>query len=390
MEDRGIHVNDLYSQVAQEVWKRDDWAWLSDLYVEEDGSISAIIASGGKLYRATTAIADGIATMGEWQEVQVLYEPRERALTIIRQKDGSYRWFAIAETAVLLRVGEIDSKELFDDFIANIEEFGYPTLCFYHDDRMEFGDADWLEREENCLLASGTFREHPLSEAMVDASGSWGISVGFTSTEEPELWKVAEGVTIPVHKRGILRELSVLPEHKAASWFTSISTEVTRMRPQVTEALITLFGDEEKAQAYIETVDATNREIEEQALITREEQETPEEEPTEESHEDVTETTEYLTQADLEAAMETVRESLPTVDLTPLEERLTNLINGMEAEFATLRERIETLEKPVEERMNELIEDMPSREGYRPREVKDDKPRTFESVAAATLSQLEH
>ena len=102
------------------------------------------------------------------------------------------------------------------------------------------------------------------------------------------------------------------------------------------------------------------------------------------------ETTEYLTQADLEAALETVRESLPTVDLTPLEERLTNLINGMESEFASLRERLETLEKPVEQRMNELMDDMPSREGYRPREVKQESNRTFDSVAAATLSAIEH
>lgn len=389
--ERGVHINDAYMQLAKEVREQDEYAWINDLYVEDNGTISAIISSNGKLYRASMSLNSGEATLSTWEEVEIVYQPRERGFTVVRQTDGTYRWFAIAETAVLLRVGEIDSTELFDNFVENVREFGYPVLRLYHDDRMDFGVSDWIAREEKCLLASGTLDDHPLAEAMVQSVArgeTWGTSVGFTATEEPELWEVAEGVTIPVNKRGILREISVLPENKAASWFTSISTEVTRMRPEVSEAIVRLFGDEEKAQAYIETVDETNRQIYEKALITR----ADEGQPVEDAPVDTTEqTTEYVTKADFESAITEVRESLPNVDFGPLEERLQALTDNLTATFDEIKTRLDALEQPVEERIRQAVEDMPDkeREVYRPREAKEEKV-TFDSVANATLSQIEH
>ena len=415
--ERGMHLGDLYQQVAEQVYGQDDWAWINDLYREDDGSLSVIISSNGRVYRAAVGVIEGEVAIGEWQEVEIQYVPRERsAVTVLRQADGTYRWFAITETAVLLRVGEIDSRDLFDDFIANAPTEGYPTLRFFHDSRLDFGDCDWLARDENCLLASGTLRAgEALAEAFVESVERgdvvWGTSNGFMPTAEPELWRMADDVTIPINRKGILREISVLPESKAASWFTAISgTEVTRMRADVAEALRKMFGDEEKADAFIAQVDGTNREITEQGMITRGQQpdmsdaETPPEAPPEASQEtpateptEETRTTEYeLTEDALEALAQRVRESLPEpVDVAPLTAQMEALASALDTNLSALRMRLDALERSEEEKKREWQEDLPSRRNvqvtFRPREQRAATPEgkpSYADVANSTLAAL--
>lgn len=404
------------------------WPWINDLYQEDEQTV-AIVSAGGKLYRTPVMINGGTVELGTAQEVEINFTPtRERAFTIIRQADGTHRWFAITETAVLLRVGEIDSRALFDSFITHAEETGeYPKLRFYHDARLDFGQADWLMREDNCYLASGTFdEEHPVARAFIDAlesdRGVWGTSNGFKPTAEPEMLCVAEGVTIPVYTAGVHREISVLPESEAASWFTAITARgVMRMRGKVKDALVTLFGDEAAASAFITQVDETNREIVDRGLITRDGQDgATTEDNNPESGED---------SAPAGTPAMTTEEREIVLDEATMEEITARVVGTFEAHFVELRgaieaargaiealpkpqpadfgpvltrckrieDRLETLERTEDEKRREWQADRPARQlltvTHRPREAAqpeaqaDGKP-DYERVANTTLANL--
>jgi hypothetical protein len=424
--ERALSWGDIWSQTAQALDADPTlgplWPWINDMYQEEDRTV-AIVSAGGKLYRVPVMVNGTTVEIGTPEEVEITFTPAQRqAFTIVRQADGSHRWFAITETAVLLRVGEIDSKALFDSFIAHAEATGeYPTLRFFHDERIEFGQADWLAREENCYLASGVFdEEHPVAQAFIDAlekgRGTWGTSNGFTPTAEPEMLEIAEGVTIPVYNAGVHREISILPEESAASWFTTITAKgVTRMRDKVKEALETLFGDPNAASEFIEQVDRTNREIEERGLITRDAEEPTTEDDNPTDGEDTTEeTTEETRAADEEitvddAAIERIAahvvsrftaqidelramiEGLPKpepVDLTPVREAID-----------ALSVRLTALERTDDEKKREWMADLPARTrtkvSYRPSVTHAApaaspaaKPMDSEQVAQATLAAL--
>ncbi len=386
---RAISLSNIWSSVAEGITAQNPECSALDLYIDDDGGLRCIFAVGGKVYSSQVLLGDEIS-LGEPSEVAVEFTPRKRSILIQRQQDGAYRWFAIAETAVLLRVGEIDSRDLFDDFISNVPTHGYPVLRFYHEPSMTFGRADFIEREGNCLLLSGTLDDHPLSGALVQSierGDTWGTSVGFTPTDEPEMWQIMPGVHIPVNRRGILNEVSVCPEDRAASYFTNITTGVTRMRTEVEEALIRLFGDEQKAREYIALVDDTNRSIDEAGMITRDAGVADSKEPSED-------TTEYEA---LKTRIDELCESLPKLlertegiekahdeATKSMEEGLTKVIDLV----GNISARIDALESQLEDRMRELSVDMPAK--YRPRLDHATEQKNMGSVAEATLAAIQH
>jgi len=429
VSERAIAWGAIYEQV----WAAVDadpmlgplWPWINDMYQEDEQTV-ALVSAGGKLYRVPVMVSGTDVSIGTPQEVEVTFTPRARTFAIMRQADGTHRWFAITETAVLLRVGEIDSRALFDSFIQHAEETGeYPKLRFYHDARLDFGQADWLAREDNCYLASGTLdEEHPLARAFIDASesgrGVWGTSNGFDPTAEPERMRVAEDVTIPVYTAGIHREISVLPEADAASWFTAIQARgysgeargVTRMRDKVKEALETLFGDADAAAAFIAQVDNTNREITEHGLVTRDSAQGTEGEAgeganaagatTKEQDEDNPENgadTEpeqgepreiVLDEATLVAIAERV--PIPPVNLEPV----TLEIAAVRGTMREVLQRLEALERDDDAKRAQWQADLPARGKvvvtHRPREARkaeapDGKP-DYAAIAASTVEHL--
>jgi hypothetical protein len=264
---------------------------LMDLY-DDNGSLYCIASAGGKVYRApvilTTDVNGTMTVVGALMEVP-LFAARAGRMSIVRQADGAVRWFAIAATSVMNRVSEIDSRALFDSFVAHAEKTGdYPVLRFYHTTGLDFGTADYLAREGYAYLASGVLNmQHPIAQAFVDAieqgRGTWGCSIGFLA-DEAAMTEVTAGIRIPVYHKGINREISVLPESDAASWYTAIGAEVSRMNERTRKALAELAGEspemKAKIEAFIATVDTTNVTIEERGLITRAETAaTPDPEP---------------------------------------------------------------------------------------------------------------
>jgi hypothetical protein len=389
--DIAMQVQTALSPLSPEGMMMPDAPFLLDIY-EDAGAVFAIAARAGKLVKYPLTMAAGNVSIGAEQQVEVSFTPRS-AWHIVRQADGSRRWFAVAATAVLNRVGEIDSKALFDDLVRNLPD-NPATLRFYHDPNLEFGDIDWAEREGNVLLESGTLRDGPLADAFVDAvendRGKWGTSIKYQPTAEPEPLEAGPGVTIPVYRAGVQAELSVLPEDAAAAWFTTITPEVKRMDKRIEDALVRLFGDEGKAKDFIEKVDGTNRSIADAGLVTRQAPPadatpaatpaattTPATPPTL-TLEDVNRAAGAL----LADALSKIPAPPKPVDLKPLTDSLT-----------ALGERIATLEKVEREREDTRTADMPRQRAadpsYRPSQNgQPAQPGTMADAAKATLAKM--
>jgi len=208
---------------------------------------------------------------------------------------------------------------------------------------------------------------------------------------------VGAGVTVPVYDAGILRKIAVLPEADAASWFTALEVKRT-MDDRIRQALVTLFGDEAKAEAFISEVDDVNRAIAQRGLIAREGngEATP---PAPDVQPDATqpdaepETREVELSDELVAAIAARVPAPATVDLTPLQASL----DALTAQFAEVSVRLESLERSEDAKKQKWLADLPARAAapqvkatYRPsvaKKVADDKT-DYAAVAEQSLARL--
>lgn len=280
--ERAQSIDSMFWMAVEKIEGDDYDSFMNNLYFDEDGSLFAIVSKEGKLYRCAVTYANGELTVGEMTEVMLDFpEKRNRSTTIIRQADGVYRWFSISCSAVLDRVGEIDSRELFDSFVQHFEETGeQPIRLYYHlGEQFRTGICDFVGRDDNLLITSGTYDDTELARAEIAARQAdpdyWGDSIGYNATDKPEMLEVMDGVSIPVWRAGILKEISTLPENDAAAWFTATPTiqkEVNRMLgDNQMQAFIKLFnGDEDAAKKWLEENAANrNRAIQDAGMITR-------------------------------------------------------------------------------------------------------------------------
>jgi hypothetical protein len=295
--ERAISMSRLHGAIWGQLMEMDRRMgqdnYLMDIYADE-GELYALCGDRGKLYRHPLTINGDDVMLGERVQVMESHPPATTRTVVRQQADGRHRWFSVSGTAVLNRSGEIDSRELFDSFVAHAEETGiYPIRIFYHqgqvsrdgqpDERVKLfrtGQADFLARDGYCYITSGLFDDTPLAQAEVTARQTnpefWGDSIGFwpwNLAKPYELTEIANGISIPMYRDGINVEITTLPETDAAHLFTR--TEVTRMSLQgkMWEAFVALWGDdEEKARQWLEAnPQARNRAIEQAGLITRQE-----------------------------------------------------------------------------------------------------------------------
>ena len=403
-------------RVQEQIWsllqEGESWAWPIDVYIGDDW-IYTLVARDGKLYRIDLYLEGEQIKLGEWQQVTEIHEPVTQRMTIQRQADGQYRWLNISGAAVLNRVGEIDSKALFDNMARRAAESGeYPYRTFYHQgEAFKIGQADLLARDGALYITSGLFEDNPLARAVVralqDEPEYWGDSIGYLPVGEPERVEVAEGVEVPVYSDGIHREISTLPEQNAASLFTVPSVqqqEVSRMNPNVLEALERLRDkhglEQDVIDEFVNLADQTNRSIEDEDLITRDdgEQETDTDESAEELDQDTEpeqepqepedEETDLEVELDEEAVDAIVDRVAESSQFTEIVERLDSLqalvaelVEGQEAGEKGRAEhdeqvdgRLAALERDDEEKQREWLEDQPRRTrtvrvSHRPRQA---------------------
>jgi hypothetical protein len=215
--------------------------YCNDVYVDQTGMFAIVTKNDGKMYKAPVTVTENNdIQIGEWQEVVTDFKPvvgrTSAGIRVSRTEDGQLRWYAWpACTAALNRSGEIDSRQLFDSFIQEIERTGeYPELDFFHlGPDVVLGRADSVLRDDYAYCATGLFYDTDIARraaAAIEADPEyWGNSIQYYPSEAPELMEV-DGVEIPVYKAGVNRFISLLPEDTAASQLTSISTKgVNRM-----------------------------------------------------------------------------------------------------------------------------------------------------------------
>lgn len=397
-EQRSVAIQDVYQQLYTALMGEvggespGDVA-LVDLMVDQ-GQLKALLNKQGKLYRAPVIVQSNTAQLGAYEEVEMGFVPTVRSsVRIVRQEDGRHRFFLVAGTNVLNRSAEIDGVALYRSLVAEFRAgtHGPVLLDFYHEGPLTMGVVDWVETEGHALLASGLLdavEDNALARAYVDATtagrGQWGCSITYEPTKEPRDVEIAAGVTIPVYEAGVLLRIAILPEDKAASWYTTAGVEVTRMRKDVEEALKELFGNEAAAAAFIAGVDETNRAIDDSRAVTRAEE--PKAEPAAAPPELVIDD---ATVARIAAQVVVPAPAAPVVDLTPVTERLA----AIEAAQSEAAKRLAALEQTDEQKRQQWTADLPARAAttvtYRPREQAPtgEKPK-MSDIAAASLARM--
>jgi hypothetical protein len=199
----------------------------------------------------------------------------QQAITITREADNTLRWSAIAAVAAVNRVGEIDSTELFTNFVSHAKLTGdLPDLIFHHLwsglpklERMSeaqkynvelarrelaritnedmanemivtgndnhwlnfrLGWADEVFRAGYAYVAVGTLDvsnpfAHIIAARFKTEPTYYGTSIGYQPMGEPQLVRSEKSANfVAVYNNGINHEISVLPERYAASVLTQV------------------------------------------------------------------------------------------------------------------------------------------------------------------------
>ena len=270
--ERNVGMHNIFSQVYPMIDELDEpeegmWYFLQDIYFDA-GILYAIIAQGGKLYRSDVRVGnDDSVSLGTLLPITTLFVPvvsrtgeqqqQFQTTKVMRTADGRYRWLSISNTAILNRVGELDSRALFDSFVEHAQRTGeYPYRTFNHENEvLRTGQADFLARDGYTYITSGLYDEgNPLAEieraAFVAHPELWGESIGFGATAPAEIMRTSDdGISIPVYTQGVHIEISTCLERSAAAWFTAPllirnATEAKkRMQNSTLRAIQQLIGD---------------------------------------------------------------------------------------------------------------------------------------------------
>ena len=413
--DRSISLNTAMGYVIDQLGMD---TYIIDLYLVGQ-QVVVLYNMDGNLYTAPIVEnADSTVTLGTPTKIEITAQSNK--VNITRQVDGQYRWFALAACSVVNKQGEIDSRELFDDFVNRFDKGQGFVLRFFHDKRMELGVGDYLARSDNVLVASGLIYDNELGRAFVDACqqsrGNWGTSPGFYPDAEPEIMRTADGIEVPVYTRGYLEEISALPESCACNFFTRLIANVKErsMDTRTREALVTLFGDEAKADEFISKVDETNRAIADGGLLTRE---TTTEQTEATTTEQVTETPpetamipgEQEEPSPLDVALNSMGEKVASLERTmtdalasigdsviQAQRAINDRLSAVEGKLAEEQQAVDALKLTDEEKQRTWLADRPPSAAqpvtYRPREDRRSNPEgtkpSFADIAAGTLARM--
>jgi hypothetical protein len=414
-------------------------AWPVDIYLD-GGQLYMVVTSEGKLFRATIKVEESTnaVMLGEWQQIKVEHVPLENRIVVHRQADGKWRFVVIANTAILNRVGEIDSMTLFDSFIQRIEDTGqYPFVTFYHVTEPEealamfrLGQCDFVARDGPVYINSGLLDEKaPLGPEVIRALEKeperWGTSIAYKPWSAPEMAEIG-GVRIPVYDDGEHVELSLILEEDAAALYTAVRQEVCRMDPRIAKGLEALGLTEERISEFAKLVDGVKDRVRAEGLITRTEEGEPGPEAAPEAtpepadqtvaaaaSEETPETEEVNVVLD-ESALPGLAAGLLDTDafqqvLVPIVDSIKDISKKLEEAVASLAQvqtdamagvesRLIQLEKTDDEKRRDWEADLPAKRTiinvtHRAPGRGEDGPegsRTYAEVAQETLDKLTH
>jgi hypothetical protein len=232
--DRSIAFSTIYDEIYDFVALSDiaeeTYTVLYDVYYDETAErFYALAVRDGIVYKIEVFPEDNEVRIGEFIELsaQDIIPRGENKFRAFLGKNGEMRWLSIASVAVLNRVGEIDSRKLFDSFIDFANRSGnFPVLNVYHlGDGSEIGRADILARRGYVYIAGGTFNQDEFGRTAFESlkeRDDWGNSIEFYSPYFNLMQVELDGDTIqvPVYEKGINTGITLVREKDAASVFT--------------------------------------------------------------------------------------------------------------------------------------------------------------------------
>lgn len=233
--NRSVSFSRVYDEVYELVqladFAEEKHTILYDIYYDDSvGQFFALAIRDGVIYKIEVITSGNDVMLGEFIEItaqDILPRGKNRFEVYRSQDSEDMRWLSIAGVAVLNRVGEIDSRALFDSFIGFAHKTGvYPVLNVYHlGEGSEIGRADLLARRGFVYIASGTFHNNRFGRAFFEAlqeRDNWGNSIEFFApTFDVETIEFdGASIQVPVYRKGVNTGITILREEDAASVFT--------------------------------------------------------------------------------------------------------------------------------------------------------------------------
>jgi hypothetical protein len=269
VDERTIALGQIWSQVSSHINALDPddwnlWHWLQDLYYDQ-GQLFAITISAGRLYQWPVTVDGDNVTVGEPVAVQVQFtEASEsesshrlrqalRGGSVVRQaSDGRWIGCSILCTATVNKMGILDSRKLFDSFVARFRGDGseYINLLHLGGEQSRVGVLRHIWREDKLLVGLYEFTPgDPVAEACArtlaaDEEGFWGGSIEFQHFGEPLLVEVAEGIKLPTTHDGQLLGYSIARNQDCAAWYTGNLVMERTMTEKDRAIALEMLGDE--------------------------------------------------------------------------------------------------------------------------------------------------
>lgn len=278
--ERAISMSDVRQQASYLLYDLypDEYLWIADI-IEDDGELFGIVSYEGRLWRTTITIDGTNVSITPLIEVEVSYSPvgfASRGIRVFRDSEGKRYWSRVVSAAALLRGAllEIDSTELMDSFLAEIERTGKMPVAGYWHTGVRVGEAIALWRDDKVLCEVGRFDDTEIAQRLADHIESdpdfWGTSIEYYDDIEAAQIERIAGVEVIVHRKGVLTSCDFLPEKTAASLLTGGISVVQRGKTMTNEQKEMLkkigLGDTD-----ISAIEETARERNERAaeMITR-------------------------------------------------------------------------------------------------------------------------
>jgi hypothetical protein len=431
VDERTIALGQIWAQVSSHINALDPedwnlWHWLQDLYFDA-GQLFAITISAGRLYRWPVAVDGDSVTVGEPLAVQVQFtESSEsestqrlrqalRGGSLVRQtSDGRWIGCSILCTATVNKMGILDSRKLFDSFVARFQGDGseYINLLHLGGEHSRIGVLRHIWREDKLLVGLYEFTQgDPVAEACAgtlatDEEGFWGGSIEFQHYGEPLLVEVADGIKLPTTHDGQLLGYSIARNQDCAAWYTGNLVMERSMTDKDRAIALEMLGDEALVDELASRLGEANRTL--AGAITYTTRPAGEEHAGEAKDGDATEAPasadlplvyelepEALEQlADQVAQHRTVSGRFEALNqaletrVSVVLERLEALTADLESRAATLNERLARLEQDDQQRYRQYDLEKPKQPvvkfGVRPRDRKPvDTPDVTQESAFA-------
>jgi len=429
---RAVALAQIWDRVWSELDKMDGmsegWPWPVDVYVEDrqgTDEFFVLVAKDGKLFRWPVDVMEGDSiNFGMMSEVTTTFTSVEgRTISISRQDNGRVRVAQIVNTAVLNRVGEIDSTLMFDKFIEHARETSaWPLIDVNHWNEIVVGHVipGGLFRDEWCYGAIWEFNDTELGRAaekgFMEDPDYWGSSIQFMPLEREFI--EADGMRIPVFVDGVNTYITLTPETRAAAWFTG--EKITRSKPMTDQdfaELVKLIG-EEAAASFRDKIREINRDIVANGQIARQQAGENVEPPVvadpETDESDTSQVVTEIVELDMEdegiiRAVAEAAVSAPAFGESVssiLREMINPLLAERDSQIASLNESVEKLVDALDERIGQLerdddkkkadwLSEIPVRQVFvkgnthRPREAREEEEEgTLESFATKATETL--